>query len=68
MKKALILFLFYNFLLAQNTILKQSTISSAGIHTAGESTKLMGTVGQSFVGTAESGSTILSSGFWGAIS
>lgn len=68
MQKLISLLFFSNFLLAQNNILTQPTISSAGIHATGENTKLLGTVGQSFAGSAESDITILSSGFWGAIS
>ena len=68
MRYILIVLLFSNLIFPQQVILKQSTLSSAGIVATGESSRLMGTVGQSFTGLAESEATFLSVGLWGSIS
>ena len=67
MKKILFFLLIYTFLFPQQVLLKQSTLSSVAVDAAGESAKLIGTVGQSFAGDAESESASLSAGIWGSI-
>ena len=71
MKLSKLLLLYWLMILShsfsQNTLLKQTSISSIAINTSAENSKLTGTVGQAFIGDLESNNTILSSGFWGSI-
>ena len=53
----------FSFLVAQNTKLTQSTISSGFVSTS----RLNGTLGQSFTDKYNSDNLILSTGFWGGI-
>ena len=68
MRALLIISILFKFLFAQETIIKQSTISSGAINVSGQSTNLMGTVGQTFSGKLNSDNTYLSTGIWGSIS
>ena len=68
MRALLIISILFKFLFAQETIIKQSTISSGAINVSGQSTNLMGTVGQTFSGNLNSDNTYLSTGIWGSIS
>ena len=64
-----IFYLFLTFFYCQaQTSLKQTTISASAINANGENTKLMGTIGQVFVGEQQSDNSILSAGLWGSIS
>ena len=66
-RKALIILFFYTFLFSQQTVLKQSALSSAAVNATGQGAKLMGTLAQSFAGNTGSESTLLSAGIWGSI-
>ena len=68
MRALLIISISFKFLFAQETIIKQSTISSGAINVSGQNTNLMGTVGQTFSGKLNSDNTYLSTGIWGSIS
>tara|TARA_B100001245_G_scaffold209639_1_gene173320 strand:+ start:178 stop:705 length:528 start_codon:yes stop_codon:yes gene_type:complete len=66
-RKALIILFFYSFLFSQQTLLRQSTLSSSAVNATGEGVRLMGTLGQTFTGTTVSDDIILSTGIWGSI-
>ena len=53
----------FSFLVAQNTKLTQSTISSGFVSTS----RLNGTLGQSFTDKYNSDNLVLSTGFWGGV-
>ena len=67
MKKILFFLLIYTFLYPQQTLLRQSTLSSSAVNATGEGVRLMGTLGQTFTGTTVSDDIILSTGIWGSI-
>ena len=58
---------FLAYLIAQNTNMPQSVLSSGVIDSESEQTKLVGTVGQVFTHKVISTSTVLISGFWGSL-
>ena len=58
---------FLAYLIAQNTNMSQSILSSGAVHSESEQTKLVGTIGQVFTHKVMSPNTILTSGFWGSV-
>ena len=67
--KNFIFLTFYSFvyLIAQNTNMSQSVLSSGAVHSESEQIKLIGTIGQVFTSKVVSPNIILSSGFWGSM-
>ena len=69
MNKRLLFLSFYllSYVIAQNTSMPQSIISSGTVNAQSEQTALVGTIGQVFTNKAVSSTTILTSGFWGSV-
>jgi len=68
MNKRLLFLSFYliTYVLAQNTSMPQSVISSGTVNAQSEQATLVGTIGQVFTNKAVSSTTNLTSGFWGS--
>ena len=67
MKHSFVLVLLFSSLFSQQTLLRQSTLSSSAVNATGEGVRLMGTLGQTFTGNTVSDDIILSTGIWGLI-
>ena len=69
MNKRLLFLSFYliTYVLAQNTSMPQSVISSGTVNAQSEQATLVGTIGQVFTNKAVSSTTNLTSGFWGSV-
>ena len=67
MKKICFIILYLTCLYSQNTSIPQSILSSGAVHSESDETKLIGTLGQTFIQKIQSANSILASGFWGSI-